>query len=115
VNLNLFMAALWAVVGYTILVAWPNADDNPAIGISLAYRYRLGGFACVLAVWNIVRCIVRLVVRWRRGRLQREAYEESRKHRAMLRSIRKYEPPNPDFDFSDPKTGGGPDNSEPGV
>jgi hypothetical protein len=98
VNLNLFLAAVWAVVGFGILVLMPDSEHNPAFNLTPERRYMLGGLAWVLMGWNIVR--------WRMRRFQRQVEEESRIMREPR--PRRDEPPNPDFDFSDPKPGGGP-------
>jgi hypothetical protein len=100
VNLNLFLAAVWAVVGFGILVLMPDVEQNPTFNITPERRYMLGGLAWVLMGWNIVR--------WRMRRLQRQVEEESRYAREPVRRSRPDDPPNPDFDFSDPKPGGGP-------
>jgi hypothetical protein len=100
-NLNLIMAAFWAAIG-TILLLARSAQENPLFFFSAEHQDLMCGFAWLLVGWNIVRCIARLIVRRREGRLRRLDEEEARRERAALRR-RHYEPPNPDFDFSDPK------------
>jgi hypothetical protein len=106
VNLNLIMAAFWAAIGFSLLLA-RGAQENPISFISVEHQNLMCGFAWLLVGWNIVRCIARLLVRWRESGLRRRDEEESRLQRAAARR-RHYEPPNPDFDFSDPKPEGPP-------
>lgn len=101
VNLHLFLAALWTVIGIAILL--PNTgiarvlpDTDPTL---------VGGFALMLAAYNIVR--------WRFTRLRHRLDEEARELRPPVRPRVQDEPPNPDFDFSDPKPGGGANPSGP--
>ena len=105
-NLNLFLAAVWFVIGLGILFFLPNVGENALITISPERRMWLGGFTMLLAGWNVVR--------WRLARLRGQAEEESQRTHTPIRPPRRNEPPNPDFDFSDPKPGDSPrDSSSP--
>jgi hypothetical protein len=98
VNLNLLLAALWAVIGVGILLVIPSSDDGAVIAVNPERRMMLGGFALMLAGYNIIR--------WRFTRANRRLDEEAAAQRPGVRPHRREEPPNPDFDFSDPKAGG---------
>jgi hypothetical protein len=97
VNPNLFMAAFWAVIGIIILALWPSNEQNPAVGVASDQRVWMAGVTLVLVGYNLVR--------WHLPRLRRQADGDVR--RPPVRP-RREEPPNPDFDFSDPKPGDGP-------
>jgi hypothetical protein len=92
VNLNLFLAAAWGVIGVGILLLWPSVEQNPQVGLEPERRFMLGGVALALTGYNIVR--------WRFSRQQRWTNEETR---PPVRPHRSDEPPNPDFDFGDDK------------
>jgi len=98
----LFFAFFWVVVSLVILIFLPDVADIPFIAISPQLRMWAGGFAWVLAGWNIVR--------WRMARIRRQVDEEARQAYTPVRPRRHHEPPNPDFDFSDPKPGDRPPN-----
>jgi hypothetical protein len=88
------------VIGLGILFLLPNVGENALITITTDRRMWLGGFTMLLAGWNVVR--------WRMARLRRQAEAEAQYTYAPIRPPRRDEPPNPDFDFSDPKAGAGP-------
>ena len=90
-NLNLFLAAMWAVIGIGLLL--PNSGLDLLLQ-EPAQRQMLGGFALVLSAYNVMR--------WRLSRLRRQVEEDARPLRPPVRPRREDEPPNPDFDFSDP-------------
>ena len=95
VNLHLFLAAIWGALAAGILLFWPSVEQNPMIGLESERRLWLGGFAMVLVGYNMVR--------WRLARLRRQADEDARAMQTPIRPRHRDEPPNPDFDFSDPK------------
>lgn len=99
-NLNLIMAVGWALGGIYALLYLPADFVTP--GMLPVSRPMLIGFAVMMCGWNIVR--------WRLNRMRRQADEDARMERAQRRT-RRDEPPNPDFDFSDPKPRGGPPSS----
>jgi hypothetical protein len=94
------MAVGWALGGIYALLFLPADFVTP--GMLPVPRHMLIGFAVLMCGWNIVR--------WRLNRMRRQADEDARSERAQRRT-RRDEPPNPDFDFSDPKPGGGPPGS----
>jgi hypothetical protein len=103
VNLHLFLAALWSVIGIAILL--PNTGMDFFLP-DPSHRHMVGGFALVLAGYNVIR--------WRFSRLQRRLDEDAQPLRPPVRPRVHDEPPNPDFDFTEPKPGGdGPNPSGP--
>lgn len=90
--LNLIMAAGWIILGLGLLLA-PTINDSYLAGMDRDTRLWAGGFALVLACYNVIRC--------RLTRARRQLDEEARLHRPIVRPHRHEEPPNPDFDFSD--------------
>jgi hypothetical protein len=95
VNLNLFLAGLWAIVGGGILML-PLKDDAGFLAITRDNRSLIGSFALVLACYNVLR--------WRFTRIRRQLDKEAQSYRPTLSRHRREEPPNPDFDFSDQDT-----------
>lgn len=91
-NLNLFLAGLWAIVGVGILML-PLKDDAGFLAITRDNRVLIGGFALVLACYNVLR--------WRFTRIRRQLDQEAQSYRPTVRPHRHEEPPNPDFDFTD--------------
>jgi hypothetical protein len=91
VNINLFLAATWAVFFVAILLVWEN-DENRQFAVT-DHRLWLAGVALVMASYRLVR--------WRLARGSRPLEDEPRPPRRRHPD----EPPNPDFDFSDPKPG----------
>jgi hypothetical protein len=98
-NLNLFLAGMWIAAGIGIMI-WPDVGQDAVLRVEPERRFLIGGFALVLAGYNLVR--------WRLARLRARAEHEARQ-RSPVRRYPREEPPNPDFDFSDPKPrdGGG--------
>jgi hypothetical protein len=97
VNISLFLAALWAVVGVGVLL-WPVEREDGSIGIDPTRRLWLAGFTVLLVGYNLTRF-------WFAARSQRRA-QERRAEDAVRRAawFREHSPesPNPDFDFSEP-------------
>jgi hypothetical protein len=92
--MNLFLAAVWLTLGIGILML----PDNAPL-IDAEKRPWAGGAALMLAGYNVVR--------WWLLRSQQKAIEELRRmqqrERLRERPTRHDEPPNPDFDFSEPQ------------
>ncbi len=92
-NLNLFLAGIWGILGIGLLVM-PTINSNYFAGMNPETRIMMGGFALVLACYNIIR--------WRFTRIRRQLDQQA--CRPPVRPHRHGEPPNPDFDFSDRDT-----------
>ncbi len=99
-SLNLFLAGMWLIVGLGLLLV-PTASESYFAGLDAKTRIWLGGFALVLACYNVIR--------WRCTRIRRQLDEESRSYRRPPSHHHREEPPNPDFDFSEH----GPDKPPP--
>ena len=100
VNINLFLAGLWAVIGLGIFL-WPAVGDDGSLGIDPTKRVWMVGFCGLLVGYNLVRAW--LTARGKRLREERrQAETEARRAAAWLRRRAEGEQPNPDFDFSEP-------------
>jgi hypothetical protein len=106
VNHNLFMAAVWFTVGIGILFFLPNTGENALITVDPGRRIIYAGAMMLFVGYNLVR--------WRLARLRRQSDQDYRAMQPPVRARHRDEPPNPDFDFSDPKPGDSPrDPSSP--
>jgi len=98
VNVNLILAILWAMGGLYCLVFVPADFVTP--GLLPVSRNMLIMIAAVLVVYNLSR--------WRFMRIRRRIDEETDAIPSPIRERGAKQPPNPDFDFSDPMPGDGP-------
>jgi hypothetical protein len=92
VNVNLFLAAMWTVIGVGVFL-WPEAGADGSLGIDPSKRMWVVGFCVLLVGYNITR--------WRLTTMRRRSDEQARQSATRLRRPSREEPPNPDFDFSD--------------
>ena len=90
--MHLFLAACWLLVAGTFLAAPLLVPPGSPLQFDGATRVPAAGFALLLCAYNVTR--------WYLARARRRAVqaERARPRHAPQRD----EPPNPDFDFSDP-------------
>ena len=103
VKLNLILAACWAIAGLYVLLFLPADYVMP--GLLPLSRNMLVVIAMSLCGYNLVR--------WRLTRVRLQVDEETDAMDRARRDHHRRPPPNPDFDFSDPKPGGGPPDPTP--
>jgi hypothetical protein len=92
----LFLAAFWAILAIGVWLSPEGAFG--ALRVDPGLRQLMCGFAILLVGYNLVR--------WRLTRARRHVDRESLQAPTRPRRHTPEEPPNPDFDFSDPKPGG---------
>ena len=97
-NINLFLAGLWAVIGVGVFL-WPEAGDDGSLGIDPGKRLWIVGFCVLLVGYNLVRAY--LTARGQRLAEERRQAEADMRRSARVLRREEQEPPNPDFDFSE--------------
>jgi hypothetical protein len=97
-NLNLFMAIFWMVLGAGLVVYHRMFPGESFLRLRWT-DLSPGWLIMVLAVWNIIRWWSALAAEKDRKMHENLTYERQRRHHESLPTARD-EAPNPEFDFS---------------